>query len=280
MREPETNEAAGTAIPAASMNPTIYERASAMNMLANAEDFNGIVIEQRDGLLVTSSLGVADRFEKRHADVLRAIEGLECSNDFIKRNFAFYTYRPEGARRDFPCVGMTRDGFTFLVMGFTGKDAAAWKERYIAAFNAMETRLRQSSQIDLSDPAQLVPLLTSYAQRTQVAEARVAAMSPKAEAFEVLEASEGSQLPRVVAKTFSVPERKFFRWLHANSWAFRQGKTWQGYSEKIKQGYLEHEPHTYTVPETGEERTKVQLKITPKGIARLAQIFAKEGKPE
>jgi Rha family phage regulatory protein len=40
-------------------------------------------------------------------------------------------------------VDMTRDGFTFLVMGFTGKDAAAWKEKYIAAFNAMEAELRE-----------------------------------------------------------------------------------------------------------------------------------------
>jgi len=36
---------------------------------------------------------------------------------------------------------MTRDGFTLIVMGFTGKEAMAWKLRYIEAFNAMEAEL-------------------------------------------------------------------------------------------------------------------------------------------
>lgn len=133
----------------------------------------------------------------------------------------------------------------------------------------------RAATINLDDPAQLVPLLTSYAKRTQIAEDKVSRMQPKAEALEHMEASEGSVSPRIAAKTLNVPERKFFRWLHANNWSFRQGKTWQGYSERIKQGYIEHEPYTYTVPETGEERTRVQMKITPKGMARLARIFCK-----
>ncbi len=251
-----------------------------MNMPVNQNEFNGVEIVQRQGALMASSLGVAEHFEKRHADVLRAVEALECSPEFRERNFAFSKYRPDGQRRDYPYVLMTRDGFTFLVMGFTGKEAAVWKERYIAAFNAMEARVRQTAQINLNDPAQLVPLLTSYAQRTQVAEAKVEEMTPKVEAFDLLEASEGSQCPRVAAKVFGSPERKFFRWLNSNGWAYMQGGTRLGYSEKIKAGYLEHKPHSYRVPETGEERTKVQLMITPKGMARLAQIFAKEGLPK
>jgi Rha family phage regulatory protein len=117
---------------------------------------DGDIVFIRDGEVFASSKGVAERFGKRHADVLRAVSELDCSSNFLKRNFAFSTYRPDGAKRDYPCANMTRDGFTFLVMGFTGHDAAIWKERYIEAFNRMEVELRsEPSRIDLRNPAQL-----------------------------------------------------------------------------------------------------------------------------
>ena len=37
---------------------------------------------------------VASRFGKRHADVLRAIEKLDMTPDFLERNFAFYQHEP------------------------------------------------------------------------------------------------------------------------------------------------------------------------------------------
>lgn len=283
-RPPETNEAARGATQTASMNPHHYEGTFPMNMPAKREDFNGIDIVARNGVLMTSSIGVAERFGKRHADVLRAIAELDCSREFIERNFAFSTYRPEGAKRDYPYVEMTRDGFTFLAMGFTGKEAAQWKEGYISAFNAMEAHIRtqsQVAQIDLHDPAQLVPLLTSYAQRTQVAEAKVIELQPKAEAFDVLDASEGSVNVRVAAKVLGAAEKKFIKWLEARRWAFRQNGVGplQAYAEKRIAGYLDHKPHTFLDHKTGENRTTAQMVFTPKGLARLAEIFAKEGVP-
>ena len=60
-------------------------------------------------------------------------------------NFALTINRvpgPKGALRDEPMYHITRDGFALLAMGFTGKEAMRWKEAYIAAFNAMEARLK------------------------------------------------------------------------------------------------------------------------------------------
>lgn len=246
-----------------------------MNMLPNGSDFNGIVISQHAGMLATSSLGIADKFEKRHADVLRSVAELECSQDFRKRNFAFSTYRPEGQRRDYPYVEMSRDGFTFLVMGFTGKEAAAWKEKYIAAFNAMEAQVRSSSQIDLSDPSQLVPLLTSYAQRTQIAEAKVTEMAPKAEAFDRLDTAEGNLTVRPASKVLGIPEHKFTKWLEVNRWAFRQGGkgALQAYVEKRNAGYVDHKLGRYVDRQTGDDKVSATLVITPKGMARLAVLI-------
>lgn len=102
------------------------------------------------GQIRVTSLEVADRFGKIHKDVLKAIRNLECSSYFHERNFApmFNTVEiGNGALRQDPMYEMTRDGFTFLAMGFTGKEAAQWKEAYIAAFNAMEDKLRGKMSI-------------------------------------------------------------------------------------------------------------------------------------
>ena len=101
----------------------------------------------QNGRPVTDSLMVSEKFEKRHDNVLRDIEQLECSKEFSFLNFEESTYQMRG--RVYRKVNMTRDGFTFLVMGYTGKEAARFKEDYIKAFNIMEDELngKQSNPI-------------------------------------------------------------------------------------------------------------------------------------
>lgn len=91
--------------------------------------------------LVVTSLEISNHFGKQHKDVLRAVENLDCSQEFARRNFAPCSYN-DGNNRQRPMYEITRDGFTFLCMGFTGQQAAVWKERYIEAFNQMERTLR------------------------------------------------------------------------------------------------------------------------------------------
>lgn len=94
-----------------------------------------------NGHATTTSNQIAEHFGKRHADIIRAIRKLDCSPEFNERNFALVEYAdPKGEQR--PAYTITRDGFVFLAMGFTGKEAAQWKEAYIEAFNAMESALQ------------------------------------------------------------------------------------------------------------------------------------------
>ncbi|WP_426433700.1 Rha family transcriptional regulator [Bradyrhizobium genosp. P] len=78
--------------------------------------------------------------------MLRAIEALECSDEFRALNFEASSY-PTVQNRQMPMFRMTRDGFTMLVMGFSGTKAAFWRERYIQAFNFMEAELRKKAII-------------------------------------------------------------------------------------------------------------------------------------
>lgn len=102
---------------------------------------NEITLAVKDGHITTTSTQVAEHFGRQHKSVLRAIGRLECSPEFGRRNFAPSSYINDQGKEQ-PAYRLTRDGFTFLCMGFTGKDAAAWKEKYIAAFNAMEAKLK------------------------------------------------------------------------------------------------------------------------------------------
>lgn len=115
------------------------------------------IISLQQGQPVTTSLKVAEFFGKRHDDVLKKIRNLECSADFRLRNFAetFQTVTmPKGASKQTPVWEMTKDGFIFVVMGFTGARAAATKEAYINAFNWMAEQLaaqRSQPAISLTD---------------------------------------------------------------------------------------------------------------------------------
>lgn len=107
---------------------------------------NELVKINENNQVTTDSLTVADRFGKRHRDVLRSIKLLKCSKDFNARNFAPVEYLDQkGEKRTY--YDMTQDGWMFLVMGFTGERAAEWKEKFITAFRAMEAKLKELSTV-------------------------------------------------------------------------------------------------------------------------------------
>ena len=100
----------------------------------------------KDNKLTTESLKVAEMFRKDHSKVLKAIKNLDSSSSFNEANFSLVNYKDaKGELR--PSYEITRDGFMFLVMGFTGKKAAVAKEAFIKAFNIMEAELNKPSML-------------------------------------------------------------------------------------------------------------------------------------
>lgn len=94
------------------------------------------------GQPMTTSLKVAEVFGKQHKNVLRKLETLECSSEFAELNFELcYKNNELQNGKPLPFYNMTKNGFIFLVMGFTGKLAAQFKEHYIQAFDAMAAQL-------------------------------------------------------------------------------------------------------------------------------------------
>lgn len=126
-----------------------------------------------NGETVTDSLTVAEVFGKRHADVIRSIETLECSQEFTQRNFALSDYKDSTGRTLRKYI-MTQDGFSFLVMGYTGKDAARFKEMYIGEFNRMRQQLHSGVNIGQLSPQ--LQFMIQLEQRTTGVENEVSAL--------------------------------------------------------------------------------------------------------
>lgn len=114
---------------------------------------------------VVTSLMVAEKFGKRHNNVLRDIQRMECSDEFRRLNFEQSSYVNE-QNKEQPMVVMTRDGFAILAMGFTGKEAMVWKEKFIAEFNRLERIVHKVLQQPLDPNWGLARQEGKYARRT------------------------------------------------------------------------------------------------------------------
>lgn len=134
-----------------------------------------IILSTQNGEPVASSLQIAESFEKRHDHVMRGIEdilrGLPKNGDTPMFYKTEYTHEQNG--QTYPMYLMNRDGFSLLVMGFTGKAALEWKLKYIQAFNEMEKKLNAPQMPKLSKEMQALFLLDD---RTQKQEQRLTAL--------------------------------------------------------------------------------------------------------
>lgn len=236
------------------------------------------VVFDRDGEVRTTSRDVADLFGKRHDHILRDIGNLIEAEPSLSvggvPTFGETPYVEPSTGQTYRQYEMSRDGFTLLAMGFTGKKALGFKMAYIAAFNAMERKLRQAPQIDLNNPADLRMLLSNYANDKLELQGQVAEMTPKVEALDRIATAEGSLCVTDAAKTLQVQPKALFSFLRSHRWTYvRTGTTGDvAYQDKLASGLLEHK--TTTVHRSdGSEKVITQVRVTPKGLARLASEF-------
>lgn len=120
------------------------------------------LVIMKDRQAVTSSLQVAENFEKNHQHVLRDIDGLKEGVQNWTDLFYEDTYIHQQNKQEYRVIYMNRDGFTILAMGFTGKKALQFKLMYIDAFNQMEEHIKQ--QLDTSNLSPELQFMNSVVQ--------------------------------------------------------------------------------------------------------------------
>lgn len=213
-------------------------------MLAQVIPFPSDAVVVKHGHPVTTSIKVAEVFNKRHRDVLRTIKDLDCPEDFSERNFARTSYT-DIQGKSWPMFELTRDGLTFLVMGFTGHEAALRKIEYIKRFNEMEEALRNGPP--LVDALQLADLI-----RQAVAAAMPQAVSTEPRKQVMVDAADYELLKLKVEqgifrKPFTDDEKTTMRVLKAQDWKDRAigekiGRSQDSVSDFFRRERLKNKP--------------------------------------
>ena len=190
------------------------------------------LVIMKDQQAVTSSLQVAETFNKNHRDVLRAVDDLK---EGVAQNWAdlFYedTYTHPQNKQQYRIIYMNRDGFTLLAMGFTGKKAMKFKLKYIEAFNKMESHIKTGG---FKIPSTMAETLRLAADQQE----QIEAMKPKVNYFDQIMASKSLMITTTIAKDYGMSAKAFNDLLKKLKIQYKLGGIWYLYSEYQDNGWV------------------------------------------
>lgn len=227
------------------------------------------VIEFNAQPLTMSSNEIAALTEKRHGDVIRDIRTMiEVLGDDADLRHVQETNDSRGYTSEF---SLPKDLTLTLVAGYNVK----LRKRIIDRWLDLEEQATKPAL----NPAnlsrlQLIEMAMQAEQERLALEHKVEVLTPKAEAFEMLEASSDTLTYTEAAKVIGVKRKDFVSRLHSEGWHFRQNKSWVAYDKFIKNGCLQYKEAKYTDESTGMDCVKPYCHITPKGLARAAMLFS------
>jgi len=239
------------------------------------------LVEIKNNQVVVSSRDVAENFGKQHKNVLRAIDDLVAQNSATQNMFNEQVREYHG--QDFRYYYMNRDGFSLLVMGFTGAEAIEWKLKYIEAFNSMEKKLKNPLALpNFSNPAEAARAWADEFEKRKQAEQLIEAQKPKVIFAEAVSASKTSILVGELAKILRgngipIGQRRFFQWLRENGYLIkRKGTDYNMPTQRsMELGLFEIKEGSYVNGDGVNVITKTP-KITGKGQNYFINKFLKE----
>nr|WP_269135623.1 phage regulatory protein/antirepressor Ant [Xenorhabdus bovienii] len=223
-----------------------------------------------------SSREIAELTGKEHKHVVRDIEKMLTDleiyspdldfNDFKGFSINRGTYR---GRDIIESIDLDQDLTMTLVMGYK----VQLRHRVAKRWRELETGVAQP-QIPQSLPEAL-RLAADLAEQKAELEHKIEEMKPDVQALERIAKSDGSMCVTDAAKQLQVRPKVLFDILKENHWIYRRigSDVWTGYQDKIQTGYLEHKV-TVVMRNDGSEKTTTQVRITPKGISKLAKMLS------
>ena len=234
-----------------------------------------LVFKSEKGTPVTTSLLVANKFGKRHADVLRAIkEIISQTPEFqTKRNFAFSKYRDDSGKSNPLCI-ITKDGFSILVMGFTGEEAMRFKWDFIEAFNKMEQSLRAS--LDSITRKDLARMLLESEEEKERLQLTVTTQAPKVEYYEKVLSSDNLSTTTEIAKNYGWSAVSLNGILHGVGLLYRKGKRWYITAKYQDKDYMKVIP-TVVHGRSGDDFVVNEVKWTEAGRKFIHEILVGNG---
>ncbi|MBT9865439.1 hypothetical protein GPL03_12355 [Bacteroides uniformis] len=238
-----------------------------------------LVIQSSNGNDVTTSLIVAQVFGKEHKNVLRDIESLSCSEDFNRLNFERITYK-DARNREQTAYEMTKDGFSFLVMGYTGAKAGEFKERFINEFNRREALLKdddyilmRSQQILQKRVENLQAENKRLEQQNALQEEQLRQSAPKVEYCDKVLSSKGYLTINMIAACLGISDIKLNKFLCQWGIQYKESGVYYLYSKYRDKGFTVHKPHAYT-DSLGNIKTKQHMYWTEAGKKFIIELYS------
>lgn len=196
------------------------------------------LVKVENNQIVTDSRSVAEHFGKRHNDVTEVIRKLLATEKSVTKMFHESKFEYRG--QEFPMYLMNRDGFSLLVMGFTGAKALEWKLKYIEAFNEMEKQLVNKNTLalpDFTNPVEAARAWANEYEAKQKALTENAVMKPKADFYDTVANTESLFSMADVAKTLDmgIGRNKLFAFLRDKGILDKDNHPYQKY---VDAGYL------------------------------------------
>ena len=189
---------------------------------------NLVVMQNRTA--VTSSLVVAESFEKEHKNVLQDIKNLTAENSAVKNMFFESKYVNERGR-EYLMYYMNRDGFTLLAMGYTGSKAMEFKISYIDAFNKMENNLLEMNRpsYEIMNPVERALKWAEEQKEKMLLEEKIEEQKPKVLFAEAITASTDSILLKdfvtlLTQNGINTGEKRLFNWMKENKYLKKSGR--------------------------------------------------------
>ena len=259
----------------------------------------------QDGKVLVSSRIVAEDFKKAHDKVCRDIDNLKTQSPKleVEKYFIESSYKSDRGRT-YKEYLMNRDGFSLLVMGFTGKEALQWKLKYIEAFNKMEEELIECRAPQLSSEDRAIVEIIHQVKAGNVPQAvgtvleygqekydegygkgqndKEEELQPVIEFAEVFEKADGKLKVREAAKLvydkdrINVGERKLHALLRYWGWELYNGSsTTEPSQNAIKSGWLIAKPITRYNKDSNRYHVTYTPYVTPKGLALITKKLLK-----
>ena len=242
---------------------------------------NQIKITTSNGELVVSSRQVAENFGKEHSKVIRSIEGIANFGD-TQGMFHKVSYVNEQNGQEYKEYLMNRDGFSLLVMGFTGKEAMEWKIKYIEAFNAMEKKLSKPQLTLTEQMAQGLlaaqQLLAEKSKQVEHLTTTIEEQKPKVLFADAVSASKTSILIGDLAKLIrqngvEVGQKRLFEWLRQNGWLMKSGNSKNMPTQRGMEMKLFEVKEGSYVDSNGVNVVTKTTKVTGKGQQYFVNVF-------
>ena len=242
------------------VNANLTKENATMNTLSNLTS----------NVQTMSTREITELTGKRHDNVMQDVRTmlieLHGENALLKFEGGYL----DANNQERPCFNLPKRETLILVSGYS----VELRARIIDRWTELEAQAAKpvDPMIALSDPIFLRNALLTYSEKVVALEQKVDEMQPDVQAFERIAKSDGLLCLTDTAKTLQMRPKDLIGYMAGSGWIYqRLGSSWIGHQKYINQGLLEHKV-TEVLRQDGTPKSTTQVKVTPKGLAKLAKL--------